>query len=232
MANPIISTITLAPRVPKGRAIVTVTATDEVTVFITDEVTVYITDTVEVTESIFDTSFITTTATITEKSTTTESITTTETQTSTPTPTSPTTTKKETAPLIPFIRPIDSSTSLLPLPTPLLLNHPRACTCVCGETPRSVPGPVDRIRRLHTHPASPDVVPGAKVLQNVQSGARAEETNADGGDGDAGDEGGGEGWAGACGRGGVSEGWDLGRMRGLVFLDFRMGSIVGRGNNS
>ena len=37
------------------------------------------------------------------------------------------------------------------------------------------------------------MVSSATVLQNVQGGARAEETNADGGDGDAGDEGGGEG---------------------------------------
>ena len=30
----------------------------------------------------------------------------------------------------------------------------------------------------------------------------------------------------------MSEGWDSGGVRGLVFLDFRMGSIVGRGDYS
>lgn len=116
MADSIIPTITLAPR---GGEAVTVTTNAGVTVFVTDEVTVYQTDTVEVTKSIFETSFIHITVTDTSTCTTTESITITGTiQALTSTPASPKATAKETTPLIPFIRPIESSTSLLPIPTP------------------------------------------------------------------------------------------------------------------
>ncbi|KAL9130120.1 MAG: hypothetical protein Q9175_007105, partial [Cornicularia normoerica] len=68
MADSIIPTITLAPR---GGEAVTVTTNAGVTVFVTDEVTVYQTDTVEVTKSIFETSFIHITVTDTSTSTTT-----------------------------------------------------------------------------------------------------------------------------------------------------------------
>ena len=117
MADSIIPTINLAARIPKGRELVTVTATDEVTVFITDEVTVYVTDTVEVTTSIFDTSYITMTNTVTDTFTTTKSFTTTATQSLIPTTAHPTTTENETLRILPFPGTTDSSTSQLPLPT-------------------------------------------------------------------------------------------------------------------
>lgn len=111
MADP----INLAPRIPKGRELVTVTATDEVTVFITDEVTVYVTDTVEVTTSIFDTSYITTTNTVTDTFTTTKSFTITAVQSLSPTTAHPTTAENETLRILPFPSTTDSSTSHLPV---------------------------------------------------------------------------------------------------------------------
>ena len=81
MADIVVPTITLAPRVPKGPKTITATATNEITLFITDEVTVFVTETIETTTSIFDTSFIHVTHTVTNNSTSTMPITVTETQT-------------------------------------------------------------------------------------------------------------------------------------------------------
>ena len=84
MADVIVPTITLAPRVPKDPKIITATATDELTVFVTKEVTVFVTTTVETTTSIFETSFIHVIHTVTNSSTIREPTTVTEVQTLAP----------------------------------------------------------------------------------------------------------------------------------------------------
>lgn len=120
MADLTMPTITLAPRVPKGHQVTTVTTNAGVTVFVTDEVTVYVTKTVETTFSVFDTSFIHVTTTVTNTSTTTAT----------------TTITKTIQPLTPPGRPINTqedTTRLILLPSSTLPMP--SCSTLPTHTP-------------------------------------------------------------------------------------------------